>query len=414
MLNYIWLALIVIAVITGALTGQIENVTTAALDNAGTAVNIALGLVGIMALWLGIMKIAEEAGIVAFLARIIRPLARRLFPEIPADHPAIGAIFLNLSASWLGLGNAATPLGIKAMEHLQSLNPQKDTATNSMIMFLALNTASITFVPMTMIAVRAQMGSSNPAEIIGTTIFSSMAATITAIITVKLFITLSGGWIEFRSQIRKNWRTVVVLAGVILLVVFMLVFGLMQKLLNFLPPESFKQIVLFISTWTIPVLLVVIPVAAVFKKLPVYELFIEGAKEGFHVAVRIIPYLVAILVAIGMLRASGALDFFVTLIKPFTDLLGMPGEALPPALMRPLSGSGTLGLVTELLKTHGPDSFIGRLSSTIYGCTETTFYVIAVYFGAVQIKKTRFAVPAGLIADLAGVLAALFICRMVF
>ncbi len=414
MLNYIWLALIVIAVVTGALTGRIENVTTAALDNAGTAVEIALGLVGIMALWLGVMKIAEEAGIVAFLARMIRPLARRLFPEIPTDHPAIGAIFLNLSASWLGLGNAATPLGIKAMEHLQTLNPQKDTATNSMIMFLALNTASITFVPMTMIAVRMQTGSANPAEIIGTTIFASMTATVTAIITVKLFTALAGGWDPLKNRLLQNRYNLIITAVVVLFIACFFMLGSAQKINQAVPPETFKDVVLFISTWTIPVLLVCIPLAAMIKKLPVYELFIEGAKEGFQVAIRIIPYLVAILVAIGMLRASGALDSFVSVVKPLTDLLGMPAEALPPALMRPLSGSGTLGLVTELLNTHGPDSFIGRLSSTIFGCTETTFYVIAVYFGAVQIKKTRFAIPAGLIADLAGVLAALFICRVVF
>jgi len=371
MMNYVWLALVVIAVITAAFTGNIENITKAVFDGAQASVTIAFGLIGIMSLWLGIMKIAEKAGLIQLLAKAVKPVSKFLFPEVPSDHPAIGAIMLNISANWLGLGNAATPFGIKAMEELQTLNPQKATATNSMIMFLGLNTASITLVPMTIIGVRASLHSTNPVEVIGPTIFSSCIATLTAILVVKLFINIESGF-----NLGRIW--------------------------------------LLISNWIIPFLLLMIPVLAFFKKVKIFEEFVEGAKEGFQIAVRIIPYLVAILVAIGLFRVSGAMDFLVFILSPITNLIGMPAEVLPAALMRPLSANGTLGIITELMKTHGPDSFIGRFSSTIYGCTETTFYVIAVYFGAVNIKKTRFAVPAGLIADLAGVLAALLICRILF
>ncbi|MBN1482504.1 spore maturation protein [candidate division KSB1 bacterium] len=412
-MNYVWLFLIAAAVIVGALTGTIKEVTQSALDMSGTAVQIALGLIGIMTLWLGMMKIAEAAGLIRLLARAITPISRRLFPDIPADHPAIGSMMLNIAANWLGLGNAATPFGIKAMQQLQELNPDKETATNAMIMFLALNTASITLVPMTIIGVRTSLGSSAPGAIIGPTIFASTMATVAAIVAVKFF--------SFFAQRDKNvpnsslfsWRGVLIVAAILTLLVFGIFSGMLQKLAAVVP-FSFKSVISFISTWTIPFLLLMIPVLAVFKRVQVYEVFVEGAKEGFQVAVRIIPFLVAILAAIAMFRASGAMDFFTSLLSPVTNLIGLPAEILPAALMRPLSGSGTLGIITELLETHSPDSFIGYLASTIYGCTETTFYVIAVYFGAVGIKKTRFAVPAGLFADVAGVLAALFICRLLF
>lgn len=404
MMNYVWLALVVIAVVSAAFTGNIEKITTSVFDSAQTAVTIALGLIGIMSLWLGIMKIAEKAGLIQLLARAVKPLSKFLFPDVPSDHPAVGAMMLNISANWLGLGNAATPFGIKAMEELQTLNPQKDTATNAMIMFLGLNTASITLVPMTIIGVRAGLHSANPVDIIGPTIFSSFLATITAILVTKLFINIESG---FRPDtIRKFF-----LKGILFILVLGTVIFLVSR---FVKAETFKNIVLLVSNWLIPLLLLVIPVLAFIKKVKVFEVFVTGAKEGFQVAVKIIPYLVALLVAIGMFRASGAMDFLVFIISPVTDLIGMPAEVLPAALMRPLSANGTLGIITELMNTHGPDSFIGRFSSTIYGCTETTFYVIAVYFGAVQVKKTRFAVPVGLIADLAGIVAALFICRILF
>lgn len=410
MMNYVWLFLIAIAVIVGAFTGNIDEVTQSAINMAGTAVEIAIGLIGIMTLWLGIMKIAEEAGMIRLLAKALTPISKRLFPDVPSDHPAIGSMMLNISANWLGLGNAATPFGIKAMEQLQELNPEKETATNAMIMFLALNTASITLVPMTIIGVRASLGSSNPAAIIGTTIFASGMATIAAIVAVKVFSLFSQ---QEERTAGSLWKSLTIAALIILVIILGIAFGIFQKIGTLLP-FSFKSIISFISTWTIPFLLLMIPVLAAIKKVKVYEVFVEGAKEGFQVAVRIIPFLVAILAAIAMFRASGAMEFFTGLLSPVTNLFGMPAEILPAALMRPLSGSGTLGIITELLETHGPDSFIGNLGSTIYGCTETTFYVIAVYFGAVGIKKTRFAIPAGLFADAVGVLAALFICRLLF
>jgi len=414
MMNYVWLALVAIAVIVAAFTGNIETVTKNALDSAGTAVNIALGLIGIMTLWLGIMKIAQEAGLVRILARAIEPVSKRLFPEVPPDHPAMGAMVLNLSANWLGLSNAATPLGIKAMEELQSLNTQKDTASNSMIMFLALNTGSITLVPMTIIAVRASMQSANPAEIIGTTIFSSVMATIGGVIAAKFALNIGAGFKELQSKLRKSVPGISIFVGLVIAAVFLYSFGIFARIASTLPPNAFRNTVTFISSWAIPFLLFVIPVYGFAKKIKVYEMFVEGAKEGFQIAVRIIPFLVAILVAIAMFRGSGAMNVFVTILTPITNLIGMPAEVLPAALMRPLSGSGSLGIITELMKTHGPDSFIGRLASTIYGCSETTFYVVAVYFGAVQIKNFRSAIPVGLFADACGILAAVFICRVLF
>ncbi|HOH08838.1 MAG TPA: nucleoside recognition domain-containing protein [bacterium] len=414
MMNYVWFGLVAIAFLTGAWQGNIEGVTKGALDSAGTAVNIALGLIGVMTMWLGIMKIAEEAGLVRILSRFIKPVSRRLFPEVPADHPAIGSILLNVSANWLGLSNAATPMGLKAMEQLQSLNEKKDTASNSMIMFLALNTGSITLIPMTVIAVRASLGSTNPTEIIGSTIFASTLATIFGVLAAKSFLALDSGWGHFIKSVRAAWRffliTALVIAGLIVLVKT----GAIAALFSLLPPNLFRSLITLISTWAIPFLLFVIPLYAFIKKIKVYEVFIDGAKEGFNVAVRIIPFLVAILVAIGMFRASGAMDVFVYLLTPVTNLIGMPAEVLPAALMRPLSGSGSLGIITELLKSHGSESLIGRMASTIYGCSETTFYVVAVYYGSVQIKNVRSSIWVGLTADLAGILGTVFICRYLF
>ncbi len=412
MLNYLWFGLAVIAIVVGAVTGHLKEVTDAAVDSAGKSVDIAFGLIGIMAMWLGIMKIAEEAGLVRVLARAIRPISRRLFPDVPQEHPAMGMMLLNISANWLGLSNAATPLGIKAMEELQTLNDKPDTATNAMVMFLAINTASITLIPISIIAVRQALGSANPYEIIGPAVFSSTMATITAVTATKVLEKLGEGrlWQSLRSHSRTILAILALAAGVVALILT----GAMSSLLSFLPPNFFRNAVNFLSMIAIPLLIFLILSAGLYRKVKVYEVFVDGAKEGFEVAVKIIPFLVAILVAVGMFRASGAMDVFVRIVSPVTNLIGMPAEALPVAFTRPLTGSGTLGLATELMKTHGPDSFIGRLTSTMYGSTETTFYVIAVYFGAVGIKKTRHAVPAGLIGDAAGLLASLFICKLVF
>jgi len=410
-MNYVWFFLMMISLLTAAFTGKIELLPASAFEMAGTAVNIVLGLIGILTLWLGLMRIAENAGLIRSLARLLTPVGKHLFPGIPDGHPAMGSMTLNIAANWLGLGNAATPFGIKAMEHLQELNPDKERATDAMIMFMGLNTSSITLVPITIIGVRTSLGSTDPGAIIGTTLFSSLCATIAAIAAVKILTHATWGLSQFTSWLLRTWKWWTFLLIFIGLMLFLRRTGLP------LGSESipfFRKSVDLISKWTIPLLLLLILGAAAVKKVRVYEVFIDGAKEGFQVAIRIIPYLVAILAAIAMFRTSGAMDVLIQIITPFTRGIGFPAEVLPAALMRPFSGSGTLGIITELMQVHTPDSFIGCLSSTIYGCTETTFYVLAVYFGAVGIRQTRFAVAAGLFADGVGILASLFICRLIF
>jgi len=396
---------------------KMKKITNSAIDYAKISVNIALGLIGIMALWLGIMKIAETAGLIGIIANWMKPLTKKLFPDVPSDHPAVGSMIMNISANMLGLGNAATPFGLKAMEDLDKLNPNKGTATNSMVTFLAINTAGMTLIPATAIAVRAASGSSDPAIIIGTSLFGAFCATVTGVLAAKILekFPLQKGILS--GMIKKHKRGILIFIG-LAIISLLLVFTGMGKMvgssLRFLNPETFKTVIELISTLAIPLLIFIFVGFGVYKKVKVYEQFVEGAKEGFNIAVRIIPYLVAILVAIGIFRAGGAMDLLVTLLMPLTDFIGMPAEALPMALMRPLSGSGSLGIMAEIMSVHGPDSFIGILVSTFFGSTETTFYVLAVYFGAVNIKRTRHAVPAGLLADVAGILGALFIVKLLF
>lgn len=398
---------------------KINSVTAAVLEYAEKAVTIAIGLIGVMALWLGIMKIAESAGVISMLSRLLTPVMKKLFPEVPENHPAIGAMIMNISANFLGLGNAATPFGLKAMEELDSLNPERGTATNAMCMFLTINTAGMTLIPATAIALRASAGSLEPASIIGTSLFGSSCATIAGILTVKLFERFS------RKSNQENKTTTAsrgstggkrllrpVLIGlslVFVLVLAKLLFGAIH-----LSGEFIRNCFQVVSIAAIPFLIIFFILLGFIKKVKVYEQFIEGAKEGFSIAIKIIPYLVAMLCAIGIFRAGGAMDWLVYGLKYITDPIGMPAEALPMALMRPLSGSGSLGVMAEIMAVHGPDSFIGKLVSTFYGSSETTFYVLAVYFGSVQIKKTRYALPAGLIADAAGMLGALFIVKLLF
>ena len=398
---------------------KMKEVTNSALSYADTAVTIALGLIGIMAMWLGIMKIAEESGVINSFARLLRPLTKFLFPEIPPDHPAIGSIVMNLAATVLGLGNAATPLGIKAMEDLNTLNPNKGVATNAMCTFLVLNTASFAFMPTTAIALRAAAGSPQPAIIIGTTMFGSFMATLVGIIAVKLFEKFSDGNSFSAEEIRKRIKLKKLLIPFVAVIFFFLLYltGILGAIGSFFSDINFDFLrtgIEVISTLAIPAMIITFVVLGFYKKVKVYEVFIEGAKEGFNVAVMIIPYLVAILMAIGIFRSGGAMNWLVYILTPVTDLIGMPAEALPMALMRPLSGSGSLGIMAEIIAVHGPDSFIGILVSTMYGSTETTFFVLAVYFGAVNIKNTRHALPAGLISDLAGLLAALMIVKLLY
>lgn len=393
---------------------KMKEITNAALEYSGTAVTIAIGLIGVMALWLGIMKIAESAGLINLIASWMKPFTKRLFPDVPTDHPAMGAMIMNMSANMLGLGNAATPFGLKAMQELDSINPNKGTATNSMVTFLAINTAGMTLIPASAIAIRAASGSSDPAIIIGTSLFGSLCATIAGILSAKLLENISIG---FKGWYKANFKlllTLIIIIGVIVSLVLLPGIKNTGNIFSQVPVKSIKYIIQFFSVVAIPALIVFFVGYGMFKKVKVYEQFVDGAKEGFNIAIRILPYLLAILVAIGIFRAGGAMQWLISILTPLTNLIGMPAEALPMALMRPLSGSGSLGIMSEIISVHGPDSFIGILVSTFYGSTETTFYVLAVYFGAVNIKNTRHAVPAGLIADICGILGALFIVKLLF
>ena len=397
---------------------MMKKVTNGTIEIAGVAVKIALGLIGIMALWLGVMKVAEDAGLIAKLANMIKPITKKLFPEIPSDHPAIGAMLMNISANMLGLGNAATPFGLKAMDELDKLNPEKGTATNAMVTFLAINTAGLTLIPATAIAVRAAQGSADPAIIIGTSIFGASCATITGIVAAKLFEKFPITKGELGNWFRENWK----LPSAILLIILFLLIGSITGLLSaivstfsFINLEILKDVIQILSTVAIPFLILFFIGYGAIKRVKVYEQFVEGAKDGFNIAIKIIPYLVAMLVAIAIFRAGGALDnLLIPVMRVVTDLIGMPPEALPMALIRPLSGSGSLGVMAETMSVYGPDSFIGVLVSTFFGSTETTFYVLTVYFGAVSIRKTRHAVVVGLLADVAGILGALFIVKLMF
>ncbi len=397
---------------------SMKRVTNDSIGIAGTAVEIALGLIGIMAMWLGIMKVAEDAGLIRIIANWLRPITRRLFPEVPPDHPAIGSMVMNISANMLGLGNAATPFGLKAMEELDKLNPEKGTATNSMITFLAINTAGMTIIPATAIAVRAAAGSADPTIIIATSLFGSTCATITGITVAKLFEKFPIGNNGFGAWVKSNFKFFATVISIISVLILTFATGLSSaigSLFSFLPPTFFKDLIQAVSTIAIPFFILVFIGYGVIKKVKVYEHFVEGAKEGFNIAVRIIPYLVAMLVAIAIFRAGGAMDnWLIPILRIVTDPIGMPAEALPMALMRPLSGSGSLGVMADIIAVHGADSFIGILVSTFFGSSETTFYVLAVYFGAVNIKNTRHALAAGLMADVAGMLGALFIVKLLF
>ncbi|MBK7630534.1 MAG: spore maturation protein [Ignavibacteriales bacterium] len=395
-----------------------KRVTNDAIGIAGTAVEIALGLIGIMAMWLGVMKVAEQAGLIKIIANWLTPITKRLFPEVPPDHPAVGAMVMNISANMLGLGNAATPFGLKAMEELDSLNPNKGTATNSMVTFLAINTAGMTIIPATAIAIRAAAGSADPTIIIATSLFGSTCATIVGLSVAKLFERFPIEKNGFGSWFKSNLKFLITVLSLITILILTFTTGLSSAIgsaFNFLPPTFFKDLVQIISTIAIPFFIFVFVGYGVIKKVKVYEQFVEGAKEGFNIAIRIIPYLVAMLVAIAIFRAGGAMDnWLIPILRIVTDPLGMPAEALPMALMRPLSGSGSLGVMADIIAVHGPDSFIGILVSTFFGSSETTFYVLAVYFGAVNIKNTRHALAAGLAADVAGMLGALFIVKLLF
>lgn len=407
-LNYIWVAFFVIAFVIAAVKllfmGDFE-VFPAMMDStfssSKTAFEISLGLTGVLSLWLGIMKIGEKGGVVNVLARLLSPVFVRLFPDIPKGHPVTGSIFMNIAANMLGLDNAATPLGLKAMEQLQDLNEKKDTATNPMIMFLVLNTSGLTLIPVSIMVYRAQMGAAQPTDIFVPILLATFFSTLAGIVITSLY-----------QRINLLNRTMLLTLGGACLVVSGIIWGFSQM---------DKEQVNIVSTTVANILLMLIIIGFILSgvrhKVNVYDAFIEGAKDGFQTAVRIIPYLVAILVGIGVFRASGAMDMLIDGIKwtiaavgGDTDFVG----ALPTALMKPLSGSGARGMMVDAMTTYGADSFIGRLSCVFQGSTDTTFYILAVYFGSVGVRYTRHAVACGLLADLAGILSAIAICYMFF
>jgi spore maturation protein SpmA len=440
-LNYIFLALIVLALVIGGFTHTLKEVGDAAVSAAGTAVTLAIGLIGVMALWLGMMRLAERAGLVQSLARGLQPVMRRLFPDVPVEHPAMGAMVLNIAANMLGLANAATPLGLRAMRDLERLNPVPGTATNAMCTFLAINTGSVQLIPITAIAVLAANGSQNPSAIVGTALLATMCSSAAGLVAVKTFerwrvfrVREAGGPTANAEARDEDLETPPVASAPAAMtvagraVVGALVLSSAWFLVAIAFPEWFGRapapdqagqgplvrLVNAVSVLAMPFLLAFFPLYAALRGVAVYEEFVEGAKEGFGVAVRIIPYLVAILVAIGMFRGAGGIDLITRGLQPILDLVRFPAELVPMALMRPLSGSGTLAIFGDLVQQLGPDHLIVRMAGTIFGSTETTFYVIAVYFGSVGVQRTRHAVPAGLAADFTGIVASVIICRMVF
>lgn len=423
-MNGIFFAIIVIAFVVAAwhqITGGPADVTPmdalskAVIDTAGSSVELALGLVGVMTFFLGLMKVAEAGGLLAVIAKLLRPVMTRLFPDVPADHPAMGAMIMNVSANVLGLGNAATPFGIRAMQELDKLNPVKGTATNAMALFLAINTSAVTLLPTGVVALRAAAGSQDPAGIVPTTLFATLCSTTVAIVMAKLLsrrVPMPAAQERVAEEVhREEQETGEVVSGAYPGWVSALV---MLCFLGLIPLTIIwgKQI----APWIIPGLAVALLGYGFARRVRVYEAFVEGAKDGFQVAIRIIPYLVAILVAVGMFRASGAMDLIVMPLGVLTEPLGLPADALPMALLRPLSGSGAYGILAATLNDPaiGPDSYTGYLVSTIQGSTETTFYVLAVYFGAVGVRKVRHALVAALCADAAGIAGAVVICSALY
>lgn len=438
-MNIIFFAIVAIAFVMAAVrqlawTGDgvapMTVLGTGMIDAAGGAVTLAIGLVGVMALFLGLMKVAEEGGLLRIIAKVLRPLMVRLFPDVPADHPAMGSMILNMSANALGLGNAATPFGIRAMQQLDELNPHKGTATNAMALFLAINTSSVTLLPTGVIALRAAAGSTDPAGIVPTTLFATICSTAVAIISAKLLAprfavpttpmgdgrSVDGPDADTMAETEMTgleatedldgagsdayplWISVTALITVTALVPLTIVYGRA------------------IAPWIVPGLMVGLLGFGMAKGVAVYECFVEGAKDGFQVALRIIPYLVAILTAVAMFRASGAMEMLVGPLGALTGLVGLPADALPMALLRPLSGSGAYGILASIIQDPaiGPDSYVGYLVSTFQGSTETTFYVLAVYFGAVNIRRIRHALIAALLADVVGISAAVFIVSLLY
>lgn len=400
-LNYIWIAFFLAAFITAAIrlvfmgdTSVFPEIINSTFESSKTAFDISLGLTGVLSLWMGIMKVGEAGGVIQFFSRILSPVFCRLFPDIPKGHPVTGSIFMNLAANMLGLDNAATPLGLKAMEGLQELNPKKDTATNPMIMFLVLNTSGLTLIPISIMVYRAQLGAAQPTDVFVPILLATFFSTLTGILAVSAY-----------QKIPLINKPMMLLLGGVSVVVATIIWAfttLSREEMN-LYSTNFANVFLFL-------IIIGFIGAGIRKRINVYDAFIDGAKEGFSTAVRIIPYLVAILVAIGVFRASGSMEFLIQGIAKIIEWCGIDSSfvgALPTAIMKPLSGSGARGMMVDAINTYGADSFVGRLACIFQGSTDTTFYILAVYFGSVGVSKTRHAVTCGLLADVAGIIAAI-------
>lgn len=407
-LNYIWIAFIVIAFTVACVqfiffgnTQIFTEIIQSAFGSAKTGFEISLGLTGVLSMWLGVMKIGEKGGVINYFARLVAPFFSKIFPDIPKNHPAMASMFMNMSANMLGLDNAATPMGLKAMKELQELNPDKNKASNPMIMFLVLNTAGLTLIPISVMVYRAQLGAANPADVFLPILLSTFFAALTGLISVSIY-----------QRINLFDKTILLTLGGLSSLIGGIIF-----FLSSLPKEKIAEYSALVANFLLFSIIVSFILMAVIKKINVYDSFIEGAKEGFQVAIGIIPYLIAILVAIAMFRASGAMEI---LIQGITWLISLTGintdfvEALPTAFMKPLSGSGARGMMVDTMKLHGADSFLGRISSVIQGSTDTTFFILAVYFGSVGIKDSKYAVVCGLLADLAGITAAILLSYLFF
>lgn len=407
-LNYIWVFFFIIAFVIALFrliffgdTEIFPAIMNSTFTNAKTGFEISLGLTGVMTLWLGLMKIGEKGGMVRIMSKVVGPFFRKLFPDIPADHPVNGSIMMNIAANMLGLDNAATPMGLKAMTQLQDLNPKKDTASNAMIMFLVLNTSGLTLIPISVMVYRAQLGAADPSDIFLPILLSTFFSTVAGIIAVSLY-----------QKINLFNKVVLAYMGGLSLIIASIIYGF-----SILPQEKVSVYSSVAANIILFSLIISFILLGLRKKVHIYDSFIEGAKEGFGIAVKIIPFLVAILVAIGVFRESGAMGYLTDGIGWLVSLTGLNTDfvpALPTAFMKPLSGSGARGVMIETMNHYGVDSFVGRLSSTMQGATDTTFYIIAVYFGSVSVKNTRYAVTAGLLADFAGIIAAIFIAYLFF
>ena len=407
-LNYIWIAFFVIAFVVALVRlvffGDFDifpAMMDSTFSSSKTAFEISIGLTGVLSLWLGVMKIGEKGGVVNVLARLLSPLFVRLFPDIPKGHPVTGSIFMNIAANMLGLDNAATPLGLKAMEQLQDINPRKDTASNPMIMFLVLNTSGLTLIPVSILVYRAQMGAAQPTDVFIPILLATFFSTIMGVLITSIF-----------QRINLFNRTIMLTLGGACVLVAGVIWGFSR-----LDGATMNLVSTSVANILLMVIIMTFLLAGVFKRVNVYDAFIEGAKDGFTTAIRIIPYLVAILVGIGVFRASGAMDYVIQGFGHLVEAAGLNSDfvaALPTAMMKPLSGSGARGMMVDAMTTYGADSFVGRLSCIFQGSTDTTFYILAGYFGSVGIRYTRHAVACGLLADLAGIIAAIFISYLFF